>query len=82
MAGVRYRQRWLTFDAKRRIIARAMFSQDEQRAIELKAIEQAMRAAQVFHVELEPLLPVGSRWPFVLTEHDEDFLRVQGISPA
>ncbi len=59
-----------------------MFSEREQRNIELKAIEQALREAGLARVDLEPLLPVGSTWPFLLSESDRDFLRINKISAA
>jgi hypothetical protein len=59
-----------------------MFSHQERRRIEDKALEQALREAEAFGVELEPLLPVGSRWPFALTELDRVILKILGIDPA
>jgi hypothetical protein len=63
-----------------------VFSEQERERIELKALEQALREAHVAHAELEPLLPVDSTWPFVLTADDVKFLRFcvpdQPISPA
>lgn len=66
--------KWLT-------LARGMFTSDERDQIERKALEQALRQAHAWHVELEPLLPVSSPWPFALSEHDRDFLRIQKIDP-
>ncbi len=73
----------LTERAKYLTLASAMFSSEERRRIEDKALEQALLEAKVFGVELEPLLPVvDTRWPFVLSEADRLFLKIQRIDPA
>jgi hypothetical protein len=60
-----------------------MFSPKERRRIEDKAIEQAVREAETWGVELEPLLPVAdTRWPFALSDEDRAFLKIQRIDPA
>jgi hypothetical protein len=60
-----------------------MFSHQERRRIEDKAIEQAVREAETWGVELEPLLPVAdTRWPFALSDEDRVFLKIQRIDPA
>lgn len=61
-----------------------MFSQDEAARIQLKALEQAIRAAGLAKADPAPLLPVEPSWPFRLTEDDKAFLRSlpYPISPA
>lgn len=60
-----------------------MFSQQERRKVELKALEQAMREAGVANADIELLLPINT-WPFRLTRDDIAFLKScpYPISPA
>jgi hypothetical protein len=58
-----------------------MFAPREREHIERKALEQALRLAELARIHHEPLLPVVSEWPFVLTAQDEAFLRVNKIDP-
>ncbi len=51
--------------------------------MELKALEQALREAELARIEQEPLLPTAQGvWPFALSEQDRTFLRVNKISAA
>ena len=60
-----------------------MLSPLEQERVKLKAIEQAMKEAGLAGMEPEPLMPTpAGPWPFVLTQDDWVFLRVQKIDPA
>jgi len=63
-----------------------MFNALETDRIHLKALEQAMRHANLAHTDPTLLLPVTNNWPFPLTVEDQLFLRycVPGlpISPA
>ena len=60
-----------------------MLSSRERRNVELKALEQALREAELARIAPEPLLPTcRGLWPFVLTEADRDYLKVEKISPA
>jgi hypothetical protein len=61
-----------------------MFTFEERERIELKALEQAIREAQLARIELEPLLPVTANWLFALTPLDVRFLQScpYPISPA
>lgn len=59
-----------------------MLSPYEREQIQLKAIEQAMRAAGVANAEPAPLLPMPDPWPFRLTVEDVAFLKINKISPA
>ncbi len=73
----------LTFDVKSLTISDAMFSHQERRRIEDKALWQAHVQAMQAKIELEPLLPVAdSRWPFALSDEDRVFLKIQRIDPA
>ena len=54
----------------------------EREAIKQKALEQALRQAQLAKTCPEPLLPVIAEWPFSLTQDDRDFLKINKISPA
>lgn len=61
-----------------------MLNQQERREIELMALEQALRAAALAKADPLPLIPLVTEtvWPFLLTQEDADFLRIQGISLA
>jgi hypothetical protein len=60
-----------------------VLSSRERRNVELKALEQALREAELARIAPEPLLPTcRGLWPFALTQDDRDFLKIQKISPA
>lgn len=51
--------------------------------MQLKAMEQAMRAADLAKTAPEPLMPHPSTdWSFRLSDEDRRFLKVNKISPA
>ena len=60
-----------------------MLTQSEREQIQLKALEQAIQAAKLAKADITPLLPMApSYWPFVLTQDDCIFLKIQKISFA
>ena len=59
-----------------------MFSPSEREAVQLKAMEQALRAADLAKTEPELLVPTCDSWPFRLSEDDRVFLKINKISPA
>ncbi len=59
-----------------------VFSPTERQRIADLAFEQAKKLAHLAKIEVEPLLPVGSTWPFELTALDREILKLLKISPA
>ena len=60
-----------------------MFTPREREAIQLKAIEQALREAGYARMAPKPLIPTPrGEWPFPLSHDDRLFLKINKISPA
>lgn len=59
-----------------------MFTPHERDLMQLKALEQAIRAAHLAKTCPDPMLPVTADWPFRLSEDDRVFLKINKISPA
>ena len=59
-----------------------MFTPQERDQIQLKAMEQALRAADLAKTEPDPLLPTCDTWPFRLSADERVFLKINKISPA